>query len=108
MYDAGQVQHLVSTGVLNLMKDSFSVIFLVGVMFYQNWKLALFAILMIPLAGGLAKNLGKKIGKASVQASLISGNLTSFLSDIFRASKMIRIYQKKKKKIKMLIKKLTL
>ncbi len=94
MYDAGQVQHLVSTGVLNLMKDSFSVIFLVGVMFYQNWKLALFAILMIPLAGGLAKNLGKKIGKASVQASLISGNLTSFLSDIFRASKMIRIYQK--------------
>ena len=61
MYDAGQVQHLVSTGVLNLMKDSFSVIFLVGVMFYQNWKLALFAILMIPLAGGLAKNLGKKI-----------------------------------------------
>jgi subfamily B ATP-binding cassette protein MsbA len=94
MYDAGQVQHLVSTGVLNLMKDTFSVIFLVGVMFYQNWKLALFAILMIPLAAGLAKNLGKKIGKASVEASLISGNLTSFLTDIFRASKMIRIYQK--------------
>ncbi len=94
MYDSGQVHQLVSTGVLNLMKDSFSVIFLVGVMFYQNWKLALFAILMIPLAGGLAKNLGKKIGKATTQASLITGKLTSFLSDIFRASKMIRIYQK--------------
>ena len=93
-YDAGQVQHLVSIGILNLMKDSFSVIFLVGVMFYQNWKLATFAMLMIPLAGGLAKNLGKKIGKATTQASLISGTLTSFLSDIFRGSKMIRIYQK--------------
>ena len=94
MFDAGQVQHLVSIGVLNLMKDSFSVILLVGVMFYQNWKLSLFAILMIPLAGGFAKNLGKKVGKATSQAGEISGNLTSFLSDIFRGSKMIRIYQK--------------
>ena len=48
-----------------------------------NWKLSLFALLMIPLAGGLAKNLGKKIGKATTQAGEISGNLTSFLSDIF-------------------------
>tara|TARA_B100001093_G_scaffold502332_1_gene555183 strand:+ start:901 stop:2643 length:1743 start_codon:yes stop_codon:yes gene_type:complete len=94
MFDSGQVSHLVSTGVLNLMKDSFSVIFLVGLMFYQNWKLATFAIFMIPLAGGLAKNLGKKIGKATTQASEISGDLTSFLSDIFRGSKMIRIFQK--------------
>tara|TARA_A100001015_G_scaffold318965_1_gene440444 strand:+ start:175 stop:1917 length:1743 start_codon:yes stop_codon:yes gene_type:complete len=93
-YDSGQVQHLVSIGILNLMKDSFAVVFLVGVMFYQNWKLACFAILMIPLAGGLVRNLGKKIGKATTQASLISGSLTSFLSDIFKGSKMIRIYQK--------------
>ena len=47
MFDAGQIQNLVSTGVLNLMKDSFSVIALVGVMVYQNWKLALFAMLMM-------------------------------------------------------------
>ena len=94
MYDASQVQHLVSTGVLNLMKDSFTVVFLVGLMFYQNWKLAFFAIIMIPLAGGLAKNLGKKVGKATTQASQISGNLTAVLADIFKGSKIIRIYQK--------------
>ncbi len=96
MFDSGQVSHLVSTGVLNLMKDSFSVIFLVGLMFYQNWKLAVFAILMIPLAGGFAKNLGKKVGKATTEASQTSGALISFLSDIFRGSKMIRIFQKEK------------
>ena len=76
------------------MKDSFSVIFLVGLMFYQNWKLASFAILMIPLAGGLAKNLGKQIAKATTQASKLSGNLVSYLADILRASRMIRIFQK--------------
>jgi subfamily B ATP-binding cassette protein MsbA len=49
---------------------------------------------MIPLAGGLAKNLGRKVGKATTQAGEMSGKLISFLTDIFRASKMIRIYQK--------------
>ena len=94
MFDAHQIQNLVSTGVLNIMKDSFSVVALVSLMFYQNWKLALFAILMMPLAAGFAKSLGKRIGKAVGQAGELSGQLTSFLSEIFKGSKMIRIYQK--------------
>ena len=100
MFDAHQVQSLVSTGVLNIMKDSFSVIALVSLMFYQNWKLALFAILMMPLAAGFAKSLGKRIGKAVGQAGEISGRLTSFLSEIFKGSKMIRIYQKENEESK--------
>ena len=96
MYDSGQVQNLVSTGVLNLMKDSFSVIALVGVMIYQNWKLALFAMLMMPLAAGLAKSLGKRIGKAIGKAGEASGVLVTFLTEIFRGARMIRIYQKEK------------
>ena len=94
MFDCRQVQNLVSTGVLNLMKDSFSVIALVSLMFYQNWKLAIFAIFMMPLAGALAKSLGKRIGKATSKAGESSGNLTTFLTEIFKGSRMIRIYQK--------------
>src|SRR6056300_360564 len=94
MYDCGSVQNLVSTGVLNLMKDSFSLIALVSLMFYQNWKLAFFAIFMMPLAVYFAKSLGKRIGKAQGEAGEISGSLTTFLSEIFKAAKMIRIYQK--------------
>ena len=93
MFDTHNVQNLVSTGILNLMKDTLSVIALVSLMFYQNWKLALFAILMMPLAGGLAKSLGKRIGKATSKAGESSGNLASFLTEIFKGSKMIRIYQ---------------
>ena len=94
MHDTGLIQNLVSTGVLNLMKDSFSVISLVALMFYQNWKLALFAILMMPLAAGFARTLGKRIGKATGEASISSGKLVSFLTEILKASKMIKIYQK--------------
>ncbi len=96
-FDCGAVQNLVSTGVLNLMKDSFSLIALVYLMFYQNWKLASFALFMMPLAVIFAKSLGKRIGKVQAEAGSIAGNFTSFLSDIFKASKMIRIYQKEKK-----------
>ncbi len=96
MFDSGQVQNLVSTGVLNLMKDTFSVIALVGVMVYQNWKLALFAMLMMPLAAGLAKSLGKRIGKAVGKAGEASGVLVTFLTEIFKGARMIKIYQKEK------------
>jgi len=99
-FDCSSVQNLVSTGVLNLMKDSFSLIALVYLMFYQNWKLACFAIFMMPLAIFFAKNLGKRIGKVQTEAGAIAGDFTSFLSEIFKASKMIRIYQKEEKEKK--------
>ena len=37
-------------------------------MFYQNWKLAIFAIIMIPLASAAAKSLGKRVGKVSKES----------------------------------------
>ena len=94
IFDCAQIQNLVSSGVLNLMKDSFSLVALVTLMFYQNWKLASFAILMMPLAAFFAKSLGKRIGKVQGEAGEITGTLTTFLSEIFKAAKMIRIYQK--------------
>ena len=100
MYDCSQVQGLVSTGVLNIMKDSFSLIALVSLMFYQNWKLASFAIFMMPLAIFFAKSLGKRIGKVQSEAGEFSGHLTTFLSEIFKGSKMIRIYQREKEESK--------
>ena len=96
LFDAQQIQSLVGVGVLNIMKDTLTVLGLVGLMFYQNWKLAIFAILMIPLAAFLAKSLGRRVAKIVTQAGEIAGNLTSFLSEIAKGSKMIRIYQKEK------------
>ena len=94
MYDCGMVQNLVSVGVLNLMKDSFTLFALTSLMFYQNWKLAIFALTMMPLAAILAKSLGKRVGKATSEAGEVTGNFASFLSEIIKGSRMIRIYQK--------------
>jgi len=96
MYDVGQVSTLVSNGVLNLMKDSLTLVILVGLMFYQNWKLAFFAMLMMPLAALVAKSLGKRIGKATKQSTILNANLTSYLSEMLKGSRMIKIFQQEK------------
>ena len=63
-------------------------------MFYQNWKLSLIAIIMIPLASIAAKALGKRIGKVSTQQMKRSGILNSYLIEIFKNHKLIKIFQK--------------
>ena len=92
-YDVGQVSQLVGSGLLNLMKDSLTLIVLVSLMFYQNWRLALFAIIMMPLAVFVAKSLGKRINKAVAISAKIEGNITSYLSEIIKGNRMIKIYQ---------------
>ena len=92
-YDVGQVSQLVGSGVLNLMKDSLTLIVLVSLMFYQNWKLALFALIMMPLAALVAKSLGKRINKAVAKSTVIEGGLTAYLSEVIKGTRMIKIYQ---------------
>ena len=92
-YDVGLVSQLVGSGVLNIMKDSLTLIVLVGLMFYQNWNLALFALIMMPLAVIVAKSLGKRINKAVTESAKIEGGLTSYLSEVIKGTRMIKIYQ---------------
>ena len=96
-YDASLITDLVSVVILNLFKDSLTLIGLLSVMFYQNWKLALIAIIMIPLASFAAKNLGKRIGKVSTEAQVESGRLNTHLIEIFKNHKIIKIFQQEDK-----------
>ena len=93
-YDIQMITNLVSNTILNLTKDLLTLIGLIGVMFYQNWRLAIFALIMIPLASYAAKSLGKRIGKVSTEAQERSGILTSYLLEIFKNHKIIKIFQK--------------
>ena len=92
--DVDLITNLVSTAILNLFKDSLTLIGLLSVMFYQNWKLSLMAIIMIPLASIAARSLGKRIGKASDQQMDRAGILTSYLVEIFKNHKLTKIFQK--------------
>jgi subfamily B ATP-binding cassette protein MsbA len=92
--DVGMITNLVSVAILSLFKDSFTLIGLLSVMFFQNWKLSLIALIMIPLATFAARSLGKRIGKVSTEQMVEAGILNTFLIEIFKNHKLIKIFQK--------------
>ena len=93
-FDAALIIQLVSTSVLSLIKDSLTLIALLSLMFYQNWRLSLFAIIMIPLATITAKSLGKRMGKITTELQIKIGMITSYFLEILKNSKIIKTYQK--------------
>ena len=92
--DVGMITNLVSTVILNFFKDSLTLIGLLSVMFYQNWKLSLVAIIMIPVASFAAKTLGKRIGKVTTQQMKFAGILNSYLMEILKNHKLAKIFQR--------------
>ncbi len=93
-YDVAHITNLLSIAILNLFKDSLTLFGLLIVMFTQNWKLSLISIIMIPLASVAARTLGKRMGKVVTEAQEKSGFLTSYLVELFKNHKLIKIFQK--------------
>ena len=93
-YDVQHITNLLSSAILNLVKDSLTLLGLIGVMFFQNWKLALISLIMIPLASLASRNLGKRMGKVTTQAQEKSGTLTTYLVELFKNHKLTKIFQK--------------
>ena len=93
-YDVSQITNMLSTAILNLFKDSLTLFGLLFVMFYQNWKLSLIAIIMIPIAGMASKTLGKRVGKVVTEAQEKSGFLNTHLIELFKNHKLIKIFQR--------------
>tara|TARA_B100001057_G_scaffold481720_1_gene556086 strand:+ start:127 stop:1866 length:1740 start_codon:yes stop_codon:yes gene_type:complete len=92
--DVNFMTGLVSVAILNLFKDTLTLIGLLSVMFYQNWKLSLVAIIMIPLASFFANLLGRRITKVTTQAMDQAGAVNTYLIEIFKNHKLIKIFQK--------------
>jgi subfamily B ATP-binding cassette protein MsbA len=95
------VLFLVLTGVVvTLFKETFTLIALLGLMFYHDWQLSLLAILMIPIAVVSSKNIGKKMGKKVNLSLEASDKFMKFLSEIIKGSWLIKIYQKEQEELK--------
>ena len=95
-YDVLHITNLLSNGILNLFKDSLTLVGLLTVMFLQNWKLSLIAIILIPIASTAARTLGKRMGKVTTEAQEKSSFLTRFLVELFKNHKLTKIFQKEK------------
>ena len=92
--DTSVIVNLVSVVLLNIFKDTLTLFGLLFVMFFQNWKLSLIAIIMIPFASYTAQKLGKRIGKVSTVGMENAGFLNTHLLEIFKNHKLMKIFQR--------------
>ena len=93
-FDVDQITRMLAEAFLSIFKDGLTLIGLLSVMFFQNWKLSLIAIIMIPLATIIARKLGRRMGKVATEAQEKSGNLNRYFVDLFKNHKIIKIFQR--------------
>ena len=93
-FDVDQITRMLAEAFLSIFKDGLTLIGLLTVMFFQNWKLSLIAIIMIPLATIIARKLGKRMGKVATEAQEKSGHLNRYFIDLFKNHKIIKIFQR--------------
>jgi len=90
--DVGLMQGAVTSAVTGMIKDSFSSVFLVGVVFYRDWKLALIALIAFPLAFWPIARFGRKLRRTSIRSQEVTGGLTSHLQETISGAKLVKAF----------------
>ena len=98
--DTGTLLGVINGIAISAIKEFITLIALMSLMFYQNWKLSLLAIIMIPVAAFFTKKLGKKMGKFVNKSLEASEIFTKYLSEILKATPIIKIFQKEDQELK--------
>jgi len=98
--DTGTLLGVINGIAISAIKEFITLIALMSLMFYQNWKLSLLAIIMIPVAAFFTRKLGKKMGKFVNKSLEASEIFTKSLSEILKATSIIKIFQKEDQELK--------
>jgi len=91
-YDVTLVQAAASTSVTALMRDSVSIVFLLAVIFFQDWTLALIAMLVFPLVIYPIARFGKKMRHASSDGQVSMGELTSLVEETIGGIRVVKAF----------------
>lgn len=100
LYDVTLLQDSVSSSLANGLRDLLTLICLIGVMYYQDWRLATVSLIAIPLVGLFSKKLGKRMKKTSTEGQIETGILASLLSENLDGQRVVKAYQQEEVEIK--------
>ncbi len=90
--DVNLIQASVSNVITGLLKDVFTIIALTGVIFYRNWKLAIIAFIIFPLAIIPIKEFGKRLRKFSRKGQQRMGTITTFLHETITGNRIVKAF----------------
>ena len=90
--DVGAVQYTLSESVTGVIKESFSVIGCVGIMFYMDWRLAIGAILIVPVAFLPVFKVGKILRKTSAKVQQIMADLSVVMHETIAGNRIVKAF----------------
>jgi subfamily B ATP-binding cassette protein MsbA len=90
--DVALIQGAVSNAITSVLRDSFSIITLTGVVFYRDWKLACIAFIVLPLAAIPIVKFGQKLRKFSTRGQIRMGSITSLLQETISGNRIVKAF----------------
>ncbi|UCD70707.1 MAG: lipid A export permease/ATP-binding protein MsbA [Syntrophobacterales bacterium] len=90
--DVNLIQGAVSNAITSVLRDSFTIITLTGVIFYQDWKLACIAFTVLPLAAIPIVKFGQKLRKFSTKGQIQMGSITSLLQETISGNRIVKAF----------------
>ena len=97
--DANMLRSAVSNVLVGIAKDTLTLIFLIGLLFYHDWTLALIAFFVFPTAVYPIVRIGQRMRKVSDNTQIQMGELTTLLDETFRGARHVRAYGMEKYEI---------
>ncbi len=91
-YDVTLVQSAVSTSVTALMRDTMTIIFLIGVIFYQDWLLALIAMAVFPVIIYPILRFGRKMRSATYDGQVVMGEMSSLVEETVGGIRVVKAF----------------
>lgn len=97
--DVTLVQGAVSSAVTGILKDAFTIVGLLGVIFYRDWRLACLAILVLPVAVYPIVKFGRKLRKISTQSQRTMADLSVHLHETLTGNRIVKAFTAEKYEI---------
>jgi ATP-binding cassette, subfamily B, bacterial MsbA len=90
--DVAIIKGMVSTSVTGALKDCFSVIGLTGVIFYQDWKMAMIAFVVLPVSFMPIIKIGRRVRRVSTGRQEAMADMSAFLHETFSGNKIVKAF----------------
>ena len=90
--DVSYIQGAVSEAVTALLKDSFTLVCLVFVIFYRDWRLAIIAMFVFPLAVYPIAKFGQKMRQVATRTQVTLGSLTTLLQETISGTRIVKAF----------------
>ncbi|MAZ04686.1 MAG: ABC transporter permease [Sneathiella sp.] len=94
VFDTNYLKTVATQTLVVMTKDSLTAIFLIGSLFYYDWKMALFILIVLPPGALAIRQLGKRSRKASSKVLAQTADFSSFLEENFQGIRVVKAYDR--------------